>query len=236
MYEVRDIVFSYRSRQVLRGVSFVVSPGEIVSVAGENGAGKTTLLKILATLAMPDSGNIFIEGSDALAHPVKYRRNIGYMPEIPALYEDMTVKDYLHYRFALKGESGKRLRRRIGEAVEMCRITDYLRCGISTLSLGLKRRVALADAILLRPKVLLLDDFLSGLDRATREAAGSMLTAVASFSCVIATGHEIEDLARWSTRFLVLDGGVVSATIPAAGVAKDEIVKRVDAAMKGASQ
>ena len=233
MYEVRDIGFSYRSKPVLRGVSFVVSPGEIVSVAGQNGAGKTTLLRVLANLAMPDSGNIFMEGADALQYPVKYRRQIGYMPEIPALYEDMTVKGYLRYRAALKGESDKRVRRRIGEAAEMCQITDFLKSGISSLSLGLKRRVALADAILLRPRVLLLDDFLAGLDRTMREAAGSILSAVAASSYDITTGHEIEELARWSTRILVLSDGVVASTIPAAGVARDEIVRRVDAALKG---
>ena len=79
MYEVRYIGFSYRSKPVLRGVSFVVSPGEIVSIAGQNGAGKTTLLRVLANLAMPDSGNIFMEGADALQYPVKYRRQIGYV-------------------------------------------------------------------------------------------------------------------------------------------------------------
>ena len=233
MYEVRDIGFSYRSKPVLRGVSFVVSPGEIVSVAGQNGAGKTTLLRVLANLAMPDSGNIFMEGADALQYPVKYRRQIGYMPEIPALYEDMTVKGYLRYRAALKGESDKRVRRRIGEAAEMCQITDFLKSGISSLSLGLKRRVALADAILLRPRVLLLDDFLAGLDGEMRDAAGPVLSAAAAFSSVIATGHELDDLAKWATRFFVLRDGVISASVSTAGVDRAVVLGRLSAALRG---
>ena len=236
MYEVRNLAFSYRGRQVLRDVSFVVSPGEIVSVTGSNGAGKTTLLKILATVLEPDSGRIFVEGADALARPVKYRRQLGYMPENPALYGDMTVKSYLEYRAALKGEKDKRIRRRVSEAVEICQIGDMLKSRIAPLSFGMKRRVSFADAILMRPKILLLDDFLAGLDSSARESAGAWLSTVAAFSSVVVTGHEIEDFARWSTRILVLSQGEVSATVEAAGASGDEVVRRTLAALKGVNQ
>ena len=96
MIEVRNLAFSYRRQPVLRDVSFVVSPGETVSVVGANGAGKTTLLRVLATLAVPDSGVVMIDGQDALSRPMRYRRQIGYMPERVSLSEDMTVKEYLH--------------------------------------------------------------------------------------------------------------------------------------------
>ena len=95
MLDVRNLAFSYARKTVLRDVSFVVSPGEIVSVVGLNGAGKTTLLKILATLMAPDSGAVLVDGADAFARPLRYRRQIGYLPESPALYDDMTVKEYL---------------------------------------------------------------------------------------------------------------------------------------------
>ena len=233
MYEVRNIAFSYRRRKVLRNVSFVVSPGETVSVVGDNGAGKTTLLKVLATLAPPESGLVLTDGQDALQHPLQYRRQMGYMGETPALYEDMTVRDYLAYRAALKGEPEKRIRRRIGEAAEICQVKDVMGTSIRRLSLGYKKRVALADAILLRPRVLLLDDFLAGLDRNMREAAGSIVSTVAAFASVIVTGHEIADLARWTTRFLVLSGGIVSSVVPSAGTDPATLVQRVDAAIRG---
>lgn len=233
MYEVRNISFSYSRRKVLRDVSFVVSPGEAVCIVGNNGAGKTTLIKVLATLAIPDSGMVLADGQDAFAKPLKYRRQLGYMGENPALYEDMTVKAYLEYRAALKGEVVKRIRRRIGEAAEICAVSDIMKTPIRDLSLGLKKRVALADAILLRPRVLLLDDFLAGLDRGMREASGAIISSVAAFASVIVTGHEIADLAKWTTRFLVLSGGVVSATIPAAGADAAALAARVDAALAG---
>ena len=236
MYEVRNISFSYRDRKVLRDVSFVVSPGEIVAIAGANGAGKTTLMKVLATLAVPDSGLVLADGQDALARPLRYRRQLGYLPEKVALYDDMTVRDYLAYRAELKGEPSRRIRRRIEEAVEMCQIGDLLKRSPRTLSAGQCKRVALADALLLRPRVLLLDDFLAGLDSAMRASMGAILTNAAAFSGVIVTGHELDDLARWTTRFLVLRDGVISANVPATGADAASLRARLDAALKGSVQ
>ena len=233
MIEIRNLRFSYRQKQILRDVSFVVSPGEVVSVVGANGVGKTTLLRILATLAVPDAGTVMMDGQDALARPLKYRRQIGYLPERVSLYEDMTVRDYLHYRAGLKGEPAKRVRRRVSEAAELCQVADLLREPIWSLSAGLCKRVALADALLLRPRVLLLDDFLAGLDRDMRMAAGAVLSNAAAFSSVIVTGHELEDFARWTTRFLVLRNGVISASIDTAGLDEATLRGRVDLALKG---
>ena len=236
MLDIRNIAFTYSREPVLRNVSFVVSPGETVSIVGANGAGKTTLLRILATLAVPDFGLVLSDGRNAFAHPVEYRRQLGYLPENVALYNDMTVKEYLVYRARLKGEPSKRIRRRVGEAAEMCRISDLMRKPIRWLSAGIKKRIALADALLLRPKVLLLDDFLAGLDSEMRDTAGEMLSEAAAFSSVIVTGHEIEDLSKWTTRFLVLRDGVVSATIGASGVTPSALRERVVAAIRGEAE
>lgn len=235
MIEVRNLAFSYRRRAILRDVSFVVSPGEVVSVIGANGAGKTTLLKILATLAVPDEGQILLDGSDALAKPLRYRRQIGYLPELPALDDDMTVRDYLRYRANLKGEPARRVRRRVNEAAEICRVADLMRAPIRSLSLGLRKRVALADALLLRPRVLLLDDFLAGLDTSMRRTAGEILSSAAAFSSVIVTGHELSDFAQWTTRFIVLRDGV-STTVDAAGLEAPALRARLDAALEGGAR
>ena len=233
MLEVRNIAFSYNRKKVLRDVSFVASPGEVVTIVGANGAGKTTLMRILATLQLPDSGTVMMDGVDALARPLRYRRQLGYLPERIALYDDMTVKEYLRYRALLKGEPAKRVRRRVSESVELCQIGDVLRTQIGTLSAGQRKRVAIADAMILRPRVLLLDDFLSGLDGAMRSVAGSLLSSAVAFSSVIVTGHELEDLAKWTTRFLVLHDGVLSASVEAAGLDLSVLRERLDAAMEG---
>ena len=236
MLEVRNIAFSYNRKKVLRDVSFVASPGEVVTIVGANGAGKTTLMRILATLQLPDSGTVMMDGVDALARPLRYRRQLGYLPERIALYDDMTVKEYLRYRALLKGEPAKRVRRRVSESVELCQIGDILRERIGMLSAGQRKRVAIADAMILRPRVLLLDDFLSGLDGAMRAATGSLLSSAVAFSSVIVTGHELEDLAKWTTRFLVLHDGVLSASVEAAGQDFAVLRERLDAAMGGGGQ
>ncbi len=235
MIEVRNLAFTYQNRPILRDVSFVVSPGEVVSVVGANGAGKTTLLNVLATLAVPDSGQILLDGQDALARPLRYRRQVGYLPETPAFYDDMTVKDYLRYRANLKGEPAKRVRRRVSEAAETCHVADCLNVPLKRLSLGVRKRVALADAILLRPRVLLLDDFLAGLDADMRRAAGDLLSNAAAFSSVIVTGHELDDLARWTTRFLVLRNGLV-APVETTGLEASALRARLDAALEGGAR
>ena len=235
MYEVRNISFAYSKRKILRDVSFVVSPGETVAVVGSNGAGKTTLMKVLADLATPLSGSIIADGQNVALNPLRYRRQLGYMPEKLALYEDMSPVRYLAYRAAVKGEMSRRIKRRVDEAVEMCRLRDFARERIGELSLGCRKRVALADALVLRPRVLVLDDPLAGMDASMRRSAGEIIREAASFSSVFVTGHETADLAEWASSFLVLSGGVVSATIPTAGLERDELVARVRAALeKGA--
>ena len=233
MLDVRNIAFAYGRKSVLRDVSFSVSPGEVVGVVGLSGAGKTTLLKILATLSMPDSGSVLFDSSDIFSRSLRYRRQVGYLAETPPLYDDMTVKEFLEYRSKLKGESPKRVRRRVSEAMEVCKILSYARYSIKGLSAGLRRRVALADALMLRPRILLLDDFLSGLDLTFRERSSSILSEAAAFSAAIVTGHEIADLAGCVTRFLVLKDGVVASSIPVKGLSVQETCALVKKAMEG---
>jgi ABC-2 type transport system ATP-binding protein len=233
MLEVRNIAFAYGLKSVLRDVSFSISPGEVVGVVGLNGAGKTTLLKILATLSMPDSGNILSDSTDIFSRPLRYRKQVGYLAENPALYDDMTVKEFLEYRSKLKGESARRVRRRVSEAMDICKIFAYATSSIKNLSAGIRRRVALADALILRPRVLLLDDFLAGLDMTMRENASSVLSAAAAFSAVVVTGHEIADLAGCVTRFLVLKDGLISSSIPVKGLDAHEACALVKKAIEG---
>jgi ABC-2 type transport system ATP-binding protein len=209
MLEVRNIAFGYVKTPVLRDVNLVVSPGEVVSLTGANGCGKTTLMRLMATLLVPTAGQVVFDGKDAFADPLKYRRQLGYLPEKVALYEDMSVKEYLTYRARIKGEVAKRIRRRVGEAAALARIENLLRKPIKNLSYGLKKRVALADAFLLRPRILLLDDFLSGLDLEMREAMDDILKEAAAFSSVLTTGHELEEMRKWSSRVVRLEGGRV---------------------------
>ena len=218
MLEVQHISFSWGRKLLLDDVSFSVAPGETVALVGANGAGKTSLLKVLAGLVEPSSGIVLADGFDTFRHPLRFRRVMGYLPETAAADPDLSVRSYLRYRANLRGEMAKKIRHRVAEAMELCGLDPHAETLVGNLSFGLRKRVALADALLLRPRFLLLDDLLAGLDPATRQAFGRILAAISSFSSVVVSGHELDELAQWATKFYVLRDGKLVGTKTAAGV------------------
>lgn len=217
MLEVQNITFSWGRTHLLEDVSFTVAPGEVAILAGANGTGKTTLLRVLAGLLCPTTGTVLADGVDAFAHPLRYRRVMGYLPETAPADPDLTVKGYLRYRANVRGEMPKKIRHRVLEAMDLCGLDPYADARIGALSFGLRKRVALADALLLRPRFLLLDDLLAGLDPVTRASFGRILAAVSSFASIVVSGHEIDELGAWATKFYVLQGGHALGAKTAAG-------------------
>ena len=218
MLEVKHISFSWGRAPLLDDVSFTVAPGETVALVGANGAGKTTLLRILAGVCLPSSGTVVADAADMLRAPLRYRRLLGYLPESAAVEPGMTVKGYLKYRANLKGEMQKKIRHRVLEAMELCGLAARADARVDDLSQGLRKRVALAEAILLRPRFLFLDDLLAGLDAETRLSVGCILRSVSSFAATVVSGHELDELEGFATNFLVLKGGRLQNAKTAAGV------------------
>ncbi len=218
MLDVSHISFSWGRRPVLDDVTFQVAPGEIAVLAGANGAGKTTLLRILAGLLWPAFGEVRANGVDVFRSPLSYRRSMGYLPERAFSDGDMAVRAYLKYRALLRGEMSKKIRHRVVEAMELCGLEDVAETPLCVLSHGQRRRVALADAILLRPRFLFLDDLLAGLDVEARASLSRTLAALSSFAAVVVSGHELDELAAHASKFLVLKGGRVLGAKTAAGV------------------
>ncbi|MDD6030797.1 MAG: ABC transporter ATP-binding protein [Kiritimatiellae bacterium] len=218
MLEVQHISFSWGRKLLLDDVSFSVAPGETVVLAGENGAGKTTLLKVLAGLCEPSAGQVLADGVDTFRHPLRFRRMMGYLPETAPADPDLRVRDYLRYRANLRGEMAKKIRHRVAEAMDLCGLGEHAGVRIGDLSFGLRKRVALADALLLRPRFLLLDDLLAGLDPVSRLSFGRILAAMSSFASVVVSGHELDELAQWATKFYVLRDGKLVGAKTAAGV------------------
>ncbi len=207
MIQVENLSFGYDARPVLNGVTFSVASGETVALLGANGAGKTTLLQVLAGVRLPSGGSVFAEDFDVFRFPVRYRRHLGYLSESAAAEDDLTVKQYLKFRAKLKGEASKKIRHRVQEALDACALGAVANRRIGALSQGTRKRVALAEAILLRPRYLLLDDPMAGLDRAARAGVRDILAGLASFASVVVAGHELDEFAAFANRFLVLKGG-----------------------------
>ena len=228
LLEVDHLSFSYGSKPALADISFDVAPGEIVGIVGANGAGKSTLLKILANVLMQDEGRVMMDGVDPLQRPIKYRRGIGYLPETCPLYREMTVADYLGYRSRLKGERGLRVRRRVNESIASCGLEGVADECIRNLSQGFRKRVGLADALIRRPRLLLLDDLLAGIDIATRKQIGETLTDVSARAAVLVAGHELREMAGWCTRFLVLSQGRLAETFRTCEHDFDALLQKIE--------
>ncbi|MBO4288185.1 MAG: ABC transporter ATP-binding protein [Kiritimatiellae bacterium] len=218
MLDVQHIAFSFGRKHVLGDVTFSVATGEIVGVLGANGTGKTTLLKVLATCLMQDAGTISLDDIDSLATPLRYRKRIGYLPETSPLYPEMEVGEYLTYRAALKGERFLRIKRRVKEVLNLCGLNPVARSRVKNLSLGYRKRVGLADVLLRRPTLMLLDDLLPGLDAAHRKKTAEILATSAPRSAILLTGHELHELAAICTRFVLLENGTITQSLSVASL------------------
>lgn len=217
MLDVRHIAFAYGRQPILADVTFTVKSGETVALVGANGAGKTTLMRILAGLLVPLAGDVQADGIDIARDPMRYCRSLGYLPERAPVAEDMCVADYLRFRAKIKGEKFRKIRHRVAEALDACALAPLARARLAMLSHGQRRRVALADALLLRPRFLLADDVFGGIDPMTRVQLGRTLAAFAPFTSIVVSGHELDEFAAFATRFAVLrDGRIEDAPNPAA--------------------
>ena len=164
MIEVSDLKKSYGAVEALRGVSFAIAPGQIVGLLGPNGAGKTTIIKILTGYLQPDAGTVVVDGLDVMTHTREVQGRIGYLPENAPLYPELSVQGYLKMMADLRQIPAEEQRARISEAVYATGLVDQLARPIGQLSKGFRQRVGLAQAILHKPKLLILDEPTVGLD------------------------------------------------------------------------
>lgn len=210
MFEVRNVCFTRMGVDVLSGVSFAVDAGEVVAVTGGNGAGKTTLLKVLAGIWLPSAGTVMADGADVFSEPIRHRRRLGWLSENAPAEDDLTVRSYLKYRARLKGEQSRKIRHRVREAMSVCAVESLSGTRIGRLSHGQRKRVALAEAVLLRPRLLLLDDVFAGLDAASCKAVADLVRSFRSFASIIVAGHETDWFERIGARVLEIKSGRIA--------------------------
>ncbi|MFN7974047.1 MAG: ABC transporter ATP-binding protein, partial [Acidobacteriota bacterium] len=164
MIEVEGLSKSYGTVEALRGISFSVKRGEIVGLLGPNGAGKTTTMKILTGYLQPTDGTARIGGTDVLDDPLRVQAQVGYLPENAPIYLDMAVQEYLMLAADLREIPQPDRKALLSDAIHSTGIESYLTRPIGSLSKGYRQRVGLAQAILHRPSVLILDEPTNGLD------------------------------------------------------------------------
>ncbi len=201
----------YGRTVALDGVSFSAPRGEILGFLGPNGAGKTTTLRILGGYLAPDGGRVSVDGVDVVARPVQARERMGYLSENVSLHEEMRAEEYLVYRARLKGLGRKDAARRVDEVVERCRAADVRRRPIASLSKGYRQRVALADALLGRPPLLLLDEPQSGLDPHQVRELRELLRELARDHTVLLSTPILPEVAMTCRRAVIIHQGRIVA-------------------------
>ncbi len=211
MIEARNLTKSYGTVQALRGVSFSLQEGEIVGLLGPNGAGKTTTIKILTGYLQPDSGHVTIDGFDVVTHTRQVQQRLGYLPESAPLYGELSVQRYLRMMADLREIPADEKTARISEAVYATNLADHLTRPIGELSKGFRQRVGLAQAILHRPKLLILDEPTIGLDPTQILDIRRLIQRLARHSTVLFSTHILSEVEAICDRAIIVLNGEIKA-------------------------
>ena len=210
MIEVRHLTKSYGDKKAVNDISFTVNDGEILGFLGPNGAGKSTTMNMLTGYISSTSGQAIINGVDILEDPIAAKKNIGYLPEIPPLYLDMTVKAYLNFVFDLKKCKLPR-RSHMKDVLTLCKIKDVEDRLIRNLSKGYKQRVGLAGALIGNPPVLILDEPTVGLDPKQMVEIRTLIKRLGKNHTVILSSHILSEIQAVCDRVVIINKGVIAA-------------------------
>lgn len=197
----------YGDRAAIENLSFSIEAGEIVGFLGLNGAGKTTTLRIISCQLVPTAGTVTVEGLDVLEKSHEIRKTIGYLPEDPPLYHEMTVHSYLEFAARLKGLSSAVVSERVRAVEDVTRLTTVRNQVIGTLSAGYKQRVGIAQAVVHKPSLIILDEPFTGLDPRQTKEMREMILAFRGEHTVLLSSHRLEQVERMCDRLIVLNQG-----------------------------
>lgn len=218
LIEIHELTKYYGERRAVGPLSFTIEQGEVVGLLGLNGAGKTTTLRMLATDLLPTSGRMRISGIDLVEQPERLRAKIGYLPDRPPLYGEMTVREFLLFAGRLRG--AKDLARRVPEVIEITDVGEYADEPISTLSHGFRQRVGIAQAIVHRPSLLLLDEPIGGLDPVQIVEMRELVRSLRGDHTIVLSSHILSEISETCDRLLVLREGEIIAKGTQAALAK----------------
>jgi ABC-2 type transport system ATP-binding protein len=205
MIKVQNLTKYYSDKLAISDLNFQINKGEVVGLLGLNGSGKTTTIRILSGFLIPNEGEVWIDELNSFSDPIEIKRKIGYLPETPPLYEDFTVAEYLEFVSHLKGVSNVSDEiSRVCEATNLSEVKDRY---ISHLSLGFRKRVGIAQAILGSPKIVIMDEPISGLDPRQIVEIRSLIKNLSLEHTVIISSHILSEVYLVCDRFLFLHEG-----------------------------
>jgi ABC-2 type transport system ATP-binding protein len=209
MIEVTGLSKSYGDYQAVASVSFSAQKGEVVGFLGPNGAGKTTTIRMLATYLPPTTGSATVAGYNVVTQADEVRRRIGYLPENPPLYGEMTVREYLKFISEIKGVPRSEMTKRVGEVMERCFIADVSHKLCQHLSRGYRQRVGLAQAIIHEPEVIILDEPTSGLDPNQIIKIRQLIKSLGENHTVLLSTHILPEVSAVCSKVVIVHRGRV---------------------------
>lgn len=210
MIVIQGVEKRYGDLKAVSDLNFSIERGEIVGLLGQNGAGKTTCMKIITGYLEPTAGTVTVDGLDVIDQRTEVQDRVGYLPENAPLYPEMRVEEYLSFISELRGLRGKEAREAIKEALEATGLTDRRRQEISTLSKGYKQRVGLAQAIVHKPSILILDEPTNGLDPVQIQEIRSLIKRLAEDTTILLSTHILSEIEAVCHRVVILIDGQIA--------------------------
>jgi ABC-2 type transport system ATP-binding protein len=220
MIDVQGLIKDFGKTRAVDGVSFSVRPGEIMGLLGPNGSGKTTIMRVLTGFFPPSEGRVTIDGLDVEQDGLAARERIGYLPENVVLYPDLSVRRFLTFCAEVKGVPSATRRARIDEVMHSCGLVEVAGKLIGKLSKGYRQRVGIAQALMHRPRVLVLDEPTVGLDPRQIVDIRSLIKSLGGSTTILLSTHILPEVSMTCERVIIIDYGRIIAEDTAEGLTR----------------
>ena len=211
MIKFNNLSKSYGDVKAVKSIDFELNDGEVVGFLGANGAGKSTTLKIITGYLTPTSGSVLIKGKDILAHTHEIQKEIGYLPELNPLYTEMRVYDLLHFTALIRNISGTNFKKALSLFVEQCGLQGVIHKNIAECSKGYKQRIGLACAMIHDPKILILDEPVTGLDPNQIVEIRNLIKELGKEKLVLMSSHILQEIQATVSRIIIINKGEIVA-------------------------
>lgn len=211
MIEVRDLTKDYGNRNAITSLNFSVQKGEVVGLLGPNGAGKTTTMKIVTGYMAPTSGQVKVAGFDVFEDPIEVKKRIGYLPETPPLYTDMTVRGYLRFVAKLKGVPSAKVESMVDLSLQKTDLGPVRDRLIQNLSKGYRQRVGISQALVSDPEILILDEPTVGLDPRQVAEIRSLIKELSGHHTIVLSTHILPEVQATCQRIIIINRGRIVA-------------------------